>query len=81
LNPTIMKFIDNFPFPTLIIMAVLLAIVPFPMQEMPHSIEKIQMLFAGQLTKPLDIFDLIMHTGLIFVLLIKSYRFFTTKTA
>jgi len=69
-----MKFIDNFSFPTLIMMATLLAIVPYPMQEMPHSLEKIQMLFSGQLTKPLDIFDLIMHTGLIFVLFIKSYR-------
>jgi hypothetical protein len=69
-----MKFIDNFSFSTLIMMAILLAIVPYPMQEMPHSLEKIQMLFSGTLTKPLDIFDLIMHTGLIFVLFIKSYR-------
>jgi hypothetical protein len=50
------------------------------MQDMPHSLEKIQMLFAGQLTKPLDIFDLIMHTGLIFVLVIKSYRQLINKT-
>ena len=74
-----MKFIDNFSFPTLIFMATILAIVPYPMQEIPHSLEKIQMLFAGQLTKPLDIFDLIMHTGLIFVLLIKSYRHMNNK--
>ena len=74
-----MKFIDSFPFSTLIIMSALLAILPYPMQEMPHSLEKLQMLFAGQLTKPLDIFDLIMHTGLILVLLIKSYRYFISS--
>ena len=74
-----LKFIDNFPFSTLIIMTVMLAILPYPMQEMPHSLEKLQMLFAGQLTKPLDIFDLVMHTGLILVLVIKSYRYYLIK--
>ncbi|MFK5894536.1 MAG: hypothetical protein QM504_15050 [Pseudomonadota bacterium] len=74
-----MKFIDNFSFSTLILMATMLAIVPYPMQEMPHSLEKLQMLFAGQLTKPLDVFDLVMHTGLIFILLIKSYRYMMKK--
>jgi hypothetical protein len=74
-----LKFIDNFPFSTLIIMTVMLAVLPYPMQEMPHSLEKIQMLFTGQLTKPLDIFDLVMHTGLILVLVIKSYRYYLIK--
>jgi hypothetical protein len=76
-----MKYIDSLPFSTLIIMAIMLAIVPYPMGAMPHSLEKIQMLFAGQLTKPLDIFDLIMHTGLIVVLCIKSIRFFLDKNS
>ncbi|MFK5984105.1 MAG: RND transporter [Pseudomonadota bacterium] len=74
-----MKYIDSLPFSTLIMMAVLLAIVPYPMQEMPHSLEKLQMLFMGQLTKPLDIFDLFMHTGLLLVLLIKSIRLLLKK--
>ncbi len=69
-----MKYIDSLPFSTLIIMAFMLAILPYPMQDMPHSLEKIQMLLAGSLTKPLDIFDLIMHTGLLFILLIKTIR-------
>jgi hypothetical protein len=73
------KYIDNLPFSTLIIMAAMLAILPYPMEAMPHSLEKIQMLFAGLLSKPIDIFDLIMHTGLIVILFIKSIRFVLHK--
>ena len=74
-----MKYIDNLPFLPLIFMASILAILPYPREEIPHSIEKLQMLFSGILIKPLDIFDLLMHTGLIIVLLIKIYRFVTSN--
>lgn len=43
----------------LIPMALLLGLAPFFLQ--PHIVEKIQMLAAGTLRRPIDIFDLIWH--------------------
>lgn len=43
----------------LIPMALLLGLAPFFPQ--PHIVEKIQMLAAGTLRRPIDIFDLIWH--------------------
>ena len=43
----------------LIPLALLLGLAPFFRQ--PHIIEKIRMLAAGNLGKPIDIFDLIWH--------------------
>ena len=60
-------------------MTVMLAILPYPTQPLPHSVEKIQMLMQGNLSKPLDIFDLIMHTGLIVLVIIKFYGQFIKK--
>ena len=39
----------------------------------PHLIEKINMLMAGTLVKPLDIFDLVLHSAPIILLLLKSF--------
>ncbi|MBF0455759.1 MAG: hypothetical protein HQL72_13220 [Magnetococcales bacterium] len=50
--------------------AVLLAFLPFSPQ--PHLIEKIDFLFSGTLTKPLDIFDLFMHGLPITLILFKG---------
>lgn len=55
----------------LIIVAVLLATAPIGSQ--PHLIEKINMLMTGTLVKPLDIFDLVLHSAPIIILLIKLY--------
>ena len=40
-------------------MAVLLALLPFSPE--PHLWEKLKMLAAGTLVRPIDIFDLLMH--------------------
>ena len=64
------KWLDNFSFPVLIIIAVFLGMAPFG--EQPHLLEKINMLMAGTLVKPLDIFDLIMHSAPIILLAIKT---------
>ncbi|MBF0266154.1 MAG: hypothetical protein HQL46_12890 [Gammaproteobacteria bacterium] len=74
-----MKFIDRLSWPMIIIMGGFLAIAPYPGAPMPHSIEKIQMLFDGSLSKPIDIFDLIMHTAPIILGSIKAYRQFILK--
>jgi hypothetical protein len=49
--------------------ALILAIMPLGME--PHLIEKLRMLGAGTLRRPLDIFDLLMHGGLLLVLGLK----------
>lgn len=67
-----LKFIDNIPLLALIIIALLLATAPLGSQ--PHLIEKTEMLFSGELVKPIDIFDLFLHSTPIILLLIKLFR-------
>lgn len=67
-----MKFLDKIPFRTTIIMTIFLGLAPF-MPE-PHLWEKLKMLVAGDLGKPIDIFDLIFHIAPALVLLAKIYR-------
>ena len=52
-------WLDRVPLPWLVAIAGWLAAAPiFPE---PHLWEKLQMLAAGTLTRPIDIFDLLMH--------------------
>jgi len=53
-----LKLIDKIPLSILVTLTILLAIVPI---GAPHLWEKLSMLAAGTLTRPLDIFDLFMH--------------------
>ena len=46
-------------YPVLIALVLLLGFAPFVPQ--PHIVEKIAMLLAGTLKKPIDIFDLFWH--------------------
>ncbi|MCU7817799.1 MAG: hypothetical protein KZQ57_02765 [gamma proteobacterium symbiont of Lucinoma myriamae] len=72
------RLLDNLSFPMLIIMAVLLGTAPIGAE--PHLIEKINMLLAGLLVKPLDIFDLLMHSAPIILLVIKIVLWFKNKS-
>ena len=72
-----MNWLDKIPFPTLIIIAVLLGLAPFSPQ--PHLLEKLQMLFAGTLSRPIDIFDLFLHGTPLVLLALKSVRYFTGR--
>lgn len=54
-----MSFLDSLSLPMLVIFALTLGLAPF-MPE-PHLFEKLRMLVQGQLVKPVDIFDLVMH--------------------
>lgn len=78
-----MNFLNNFSFPTLLILAILMAILPFGGE--PHLIEKLKMLMAGTLVRPVDIFDLLMHSAPSILLVIKSVLYLkkieTDKTA
>ena len=72
-----MKLIDKIPFQTLIIMSIFLGLAPFVPE--PHLWEKLKMLVAGQLVKPLDIFDVLFHLAPAILLTIKVYRKNTGK--
>ena len=61
------EWIQSLPISVLVILCLTLGLAPFVPE--PHIWEKLKMLTAGNLKKPIDIFDLVMH-GLPFVLLI-----------
>ena len=67
-----MKYIDQIPLPMLIVVALTLGLAPFSPQ--PHVVEKLAMLFNGTLSKPIDIFDLLLHGTPWVLLAIKLIR-------
>jgi hypothetical protein len=67
-----MKWLDRLPLPPLILAALFLGLAPF--QPQPHLWEKLQMLFAGTLSRPVDIFDLFLHGILPVLVIIKLVR-------
>lgn len=54
-----MKFIDQLPLTVLLLIALTLGLAPFSPQ--PHVVEKLGMLFNGELSKSIDVFDLLLH--------------------
>ena len=66
-----MKFLDAIPYPALAIVALVMGLAPF---TPPHLLEKFQMLLAGQLQRPVDIFDLLFHLAPLIILLVKFGR-------
>ncbi|NBC29816.1 MAG: RND transporter [Spirochaetes bacterium] len=66
------SWLDGLSYAVLIPIAVILGLAPF--RPKPHLIEKIQMLAQGTLTKPIDIFDLLLHGIPVVILLVKIVR-------
>ena len=60
------SLIQSLPISVLVILCLTLGLAPFVPE--PHIWEKLKMLAAGNLSKPIDIFDLVLH-GAPFVLL------------
>ncbi len=56
-----MAVLDQIPLSILVIAALTLGLAPFFPE--PHIWEKLKMLLAGELRKPVDIFDLLMHAA------------------
>lgn len=69
-----MAWLDNIPLILVILVAAWMAVAP--MVPEPHLIEKLRLLSQGTLTKPLDIFDLCMHSTPTVLLLIRLWRQF-----
>ena len=63
------KVLKSLPYPVLVPIAILMVLAPFHPQ--PHLVEKIRMMFSGQLTRPIDIFDLVLHATPLILLLAK----------
>ena len=55
----IMKLLDRIPLDMLAVAALALGLAPFTPE--PHLWEKLKMLAAGTLVRPIDIFDLFLH--------------------
>jgi len=67
-----LKLIDKIPLLPLVILAALMAIAPI--RPEPHLIEKTRMLLTGTLSRPIDIFDLFLHSIFLILLLIRLIR-------
>jgi len=67
-----MNWLDQIPLWALIVGAVLLGLAPFTPE--PHLWQKLQMLADGTLSRPIDIFDLVMHASLPALLAVRLVR-------
>ena len=67
-----MAWLDQFSLTLIILACVLLGLAPFFPE--PHIWEKLKMLAAGDLSRPLDIFDLVLHASPFIVLILKLIR-------
>ena len=68
-----MKWLDRIPLSALVFAALLLGLAPF--QPEPHLMEKLRMLAQGALSRPIDIFDLLLHGTPAVLLFIKLLRY------
>ncbi len=64
-----LKTIDSIPLAYFIIFSLFPGLAPFFPE--PHPLEKIKMLQSGELHKPIDIFDLVLHATPWVLLLVK----------
>lgn len=67
-----LNWIDRQPLYLFVIAALTLGLAPFVPE--PHLWEKLKMLAAGTLSRPLDIFDLILHGAPWLLLALKLQR-------
>lgn len=65
-------WLDKIPLQMLALPAVLLALAPFVPE--PHLWQKLKMLAAGSLHRPIDIFDLFLHGTPLALLALKLVR-------
>ena len=72
-----MAVLDKIPLSILLLAALTLGLAPFVPE--PHLWEKLKMLVAGQLVRPVDIFDLLMHGAPWLLLAAKLGRMAATR--
>ena len=67
-----MIWLDRIPLALVLIAALFLGLAPF--RPVPHLWEKLRMLAAGTLVRPIDIFDLLLHAAPVALLILKLAR-------
>ena len=70
-----MQWLDRIPLGLLVIASLTLGLAPFAPE--PHVWEKLKMLASGELHRPIDIFDLVLHGAPWLLLILKSIRYVT----
>ena len=63
------RWLDKLPLGILVVAALLLGLAPFYPE--PHLWEKLKMLAAGSLNRPVDILDLVLHASFPVLLMAK----------
>ena len=53
------KLVNRIPYPLLLLVCLTMGLAPFTPE--PHLLEKIRLLAAGALTRPIDMFDFLLH--------------------
>ncbi len=71
-----MAFVSNLPWGLVILACLTLGLAPF---SPPHIWEKLQMLAKGQLVRPIDWFDFVLHGTPWVLLLLKGIGSLTQK--
>lgn len=67
-----LRWLDRLPLAPLVVAAVVLGLSPLLPE--PHLLQKLGLLFEGQLDKPIDRLDLLMHASLPLLLVLKWIR-------
>lgn len=67
-----MAWLDRFPLKWLVPLALWLAVAPIVPE--PHLTEKWRLLTQGALSRPIDIFDLLLHTVPLVLLAVRLWR-------
>jgi hypothetical protein len=67
-----MTWLDRIPLGVLLVVALMLGLAP--LYPEPHLWEKLKMLAAGELARPIDIFDLLLHGTPVLLLLLRLAR-------
>ena len=71
-HPTLLERLDGISISALVVASLLLGLAPF--QPEPHLWQKLKMLAAGELVRPIDIFDLLMHGTPVALLILRLAR-------
>ncbi len=71
-HPTLLERLDGISISALVVASLLLGLAPFVPE--PHLWQKLKMLAAGELVRPIDIFDLLMHGTPVALLIIRLVR-------
>ncbi|MCB1361518.1 MAG: RND transporter [Rhodobacteraceae bacterium] len=72
-----LELLDRIPLAPLTLAALALGLAPFFPE--PHLWEKLKMLAAGTLSRPIDIFDLVLHATPVLLLAAKLIRMALTR--